>query len=139
MIRSEKREFILIAAIALLVLLAVVPLGSAITVPIFEDDFASGNLDNWNKDGSVKVITGGSYQPPWGGYYVTFNGSNSDFDDEEIWTDYIDTTCMKNITLSFARRTVKLNDTGEWFRVRYDIDSGDFKTLAQYNDSLVMS
>jgi|GEM_PF-1962446 len=105
MIRNEKLEYIAIAAIAVLVLLAVVPLGSATPAPIFEDDFESGNLDNWNRGGVVDVNS--TPAPPWGGYIARFSGTDSI---NRSWiTAGIDTTCKKNICLSYARRTVNLN------------------------------
>jgi ABC-type transport system involved in cytochrome c biogenesis permease component len=46
MFQTEKREVIVIAAIAVLVILAVVP-ATAAAATLFADDFQSGNLNKW--------------------------------------------------------------------------------------------
>jgi len=110
MIRSEKREFIAVAAIAILVLLALVPAGVA-AATIFEDDFESGNLDKWDTQGDPDVVG------PLGGRYVSF-----DDDNDEIHV-HLDTTCWVNISLSY-RRNVSNMGSSEFFKVNYSTNGG---------------
>ena len=134
MIRSERRKLIAIVAIAAVVLLAVAPAGVAAVI-IFEDDFESGNLAKWSSGGEVEVTNNITYAPAWGGSYVKFSGNDTKSTTHEIVAE-IDTTCMKNISLSFARKTVGLNDGNDAFTVRYDNDSSTGENLAIYTDSL---
>jgi uncharacterized repeat protein (TIGR01451 family) len=136
MIHRDTRKIIAIAAIAVLVLLAAVPLSSAIPAPtlIFEDDFESGNLDKWfNVLNSVDVTNDSTYAPTWGGYYARFS-----FNDSAIYSGIIakiDTSCKKNISLSFARRTVNLTGgVQEFFTVRF-YNGTDWQLIAGYSDN----
>jgi len=134
--RSEKRVVILIAAIAVLVLLAAVPAGvaAAASTTIFEDDFESGNLNKWDNTGGLVAVTS-TPAPPWGGNYTRFSG-NATINRSWI-TAGIDTTCMKNICLSFARRTYHLNATpapAEAFVVQF-YNGTDWEFIGGYSDN----
>ncbi len=137
MILSKKCEFMAIATIAALVLLAALPAGVAADT-LFEDDFESGNLDKWTVDGMVDVTNDSTYAPSWGGYYARFSG-NAACQMQRILSAEIDTTCMKNITFSFALRTVNLTlADNEKFAVQFNDGSG-WKPAPAYSDNLSWS
>jgi uncharacterized repeat protein (TIGR01451 family) len=129
MIQNEKLEFIMIAAIAVLVLLAVMPAGVA-AVTLFEDNLE--NLNNWTVNGDVDVTNDPTYAPSWGGYYARFSGGNTTPD---LISSTIDTTCMKNIRLIFALRTVNLSVSDEYLDVQFN-DSSGWQSLLTYTDNL---
>jgi uncharacterized protein (UPF0212 family) len=126
MIRNEKREFIAIAAIAVLVLLAVMPAGvAAATTTIFTDDFSSGNFSKW---------CNGTFIPP--NQYIDIDAGSARFkQDLGCLVACIDTSCMGNITLYYHRRTEGLV-SGEYFEINYSTNGGStWFTLEQVNNN----
>ena len=120
MIRSEKREFIAIAAIVVLVLLAALPAGVAAATTIFEDDFETGTIDGakWTYIDSPTPVNGLGSGGTWG---ILFDGG--DDPDDQLTSINISTTCMKNITVSYYAQTVSL-EPDNWFVSEYSTNGG---------------
>ena len=115
---DTKRRAMGVFIAAIIVLLAVLPAGVAAATTLFEDNFE--NLNNWTAIGDVVLTNDPTYAPSWGGYYARFSGGNATAD---LISSTIDTTCMKNITLSFAIRTVNLTVSEEKLEVQFNDSS----------------